>query len=124
MKKLAQELLDLKYEDMRTFSSFVADSIDEGPADALAIADTLLEFARLALEDAEYGEQRSAAKPDADGWIEWSGGERPVGGSTLVDLTTRDGDVFFCRKAEHWRWWQNGLAGDIIRYRLSKGGEA
>lgn len=64
-----------------------------------------------------------AAKLDADGWIEWSGGECPVDPDDLVDLVARRGWKYTAMKAGHWGWRHDGEGFDIVRYRLSKGGE-
>ena len=71
--------------------------------------------------------------PDADGWIEWKGGECPVDVGTIVDVKHRDGDIGIrCHAgmsssepdgeghatAEDWSHLDEG--GDIIAYRLHK----
>lgn len=71
--------------------------------------------------------------PDADGWIEWKGGECPVDVGTIVDVKHRDGDIgIHCHAgmsssepdgeghatAEDWFHLDEG--GDIIAYRLHK----
>ncbi|EOV3349204.1 hypothetical protein ACONGJ_003563, partial [Edwardsiella piscicida] len=75
------------------------------------------------------------AKIDSDGWIEWKGGEMPVGRGTLVDVKYRDGKGtigvsagihhrstdYRCkagcsRSAKDWEHYQ--CAADIVAYRL------
>ena len=64
--------------------------------------------------------------PDADGWIEWKGGECPVEKGTLVDVIWRDGRERIGVKAlqlggaGHKFWVSDGMVNDIIAYRLHK----
>ena len=64
--------------------------------------------------------------PDADGWIEWRGGECPVEKGTLVDVIWMDGRERIGVKAlqpggaGHQFWVADGIANDIIAYRLHK----
>ena len=67
--------------------------------------------------------------PDADGWIEWWGGECPVEFGALIDVKYRDGYIQLgCRaknrcNAELYattHWGSSGGQGDIIAYRLHK----
>lgn len=58
---------------------------------------------------------------DADGWIEWKGGECPVDGRSLVSYKMRDGGT--CEDGEEAAdlVWEHRLGGyDIIAYRLHK----
>lgn len=59
-------------------------------------------------------------KADADGWIEWSGGECPVDGDALVVCKVRTGKEW-CNgraiKAAILLWRHTGGAADIIAYR-------
>ena len=41
--------------------------------------------------------------PDADGWIEWNGGECPVGDGDRIDVKFSDGDEFFDVGSD-WGW--------------------
>ena len=60
-------------------------------------------------------------KADADGWIEWNGGECPVSGDDIVDVTySTNGSKSFSTAANRLRWSKRGLGGDIIAYRLHK----
>ena len=59
--------------------------------------------------------------PDADGWIEWKGGECPVDADKTVYVNYRDGGKTpKAVKAGSQRWDHSGLGGDIIAYRLHK----
>lgn len=58
--------------------------------------------------------------PDAEGWIEWKGGERPVGSGVRVELQYRIGDTGATFSPEEYRWNHLGLNGDIVAYRLHK----
>lgn len=58
---------------------------------------------------------------DADGWIEWGGGECPVGGDVLVCCKWRSGKVSITAyRAGSLSWRHNGNAADVIAYRLHK----
>lgn len=59
-------------------------------------------------------------KADADGWIEWKGGECPVEASDEVDTKHRVGRVDIRRYANSAWWYHTGGHGDIIAYRLHK----
>lgn len=68
------------------------------------------------------------SQPDADGWIEWKGGECPVPAGTLVDVWYRCGEVKEALPAleidggdddassPYWR--HDGYRNDITAYRL------
>jgi len=64
--------------------------------------------------------------PDADGWIEWKGGECPVEKGTLVDVIWRSGiervgvKALHIGGAGHQFWVADGMVNDIIAYRLHK----
>ena len=74
-----------------------------------------------------YGEARlsinhkqGASKPESD-WIEWRGGESPVGGDVLVEVRFRDGDAGSGRASGLFLCWLNRNCGaDIIAYRIVK----
>lgn len=55
---------------------------------------------------------------DADGWIDWAGGECPVEEGTLVDVKQRDNWVDEGSSAGNWQWKHFGNHTDIIAYRL------
>lgn len=58
---------------------------------------------------------------DADGWVEWRGGECPVAVAQSIDMRFRDGRVYHVvRNADDLRWWHDGNGGDIIAYRLAR----
>lgn len=60
--------------------------------------------------------------PDADGWIEWNGGECPVERDSLVDYKLSIGPAFACGEVAGSLIWQRlgvGMA-NIIAYRLHK----
>ena len=57
-------------------------------------------------------------KADADGWIEWGGGECPVGDDSLVDVRFPDGSEYFNTDAD-WDW-SNASDTPISHYRPSK----
>ena len=79
-----------------------------------------------AADNAAQPEQAPAADPE--GWIEWPGGDCPVGAGTLVDIEHRDGWKLYRQEAgvdgigstAATSYWSNiGHASDIVRYRLS-----
>lgn len=59
---------------------------------------------------------------DADGWIEWKGGECPVERESLVDYKLLSGTVCVIGEAAWGLIWQHGEVGtaSIIAYRLHK----
>lgn len=57
--------------------------------------------------------------PDADGWIEWKGGECPVGEGDRIDVKFSDGDTLFGVN-NGWNWGNNAGCCNIIAYRLHK----
>lgn len=57
-------------------------------------------------------------KADACGWIEWKGGECPVGDDSLVDVRFPDGSEYFNTDAD-WDW-SNTSDTPISHYRPSK----
>lgn len=57
--------------------------------------------------------------PDADGWIEWKGGECPVGEGDRIDVKFSDGDEFF-DVSSYWGWGADAGCCNIIAYRLHK----
>ena len=58
--------------------------------------------------------------PDADGWIEWNGGECPVDGNEIIDIRYPESREEFGAKAKFRRWNHARNKGDIIAYRLHK----
>lgn len=61
-------------------------------------------------------------KADADGWIEWKGGECPVYAKVKVDyiMVNDSYDEFHHDVSGELRWSKIGSSGDIIAYRLHK----
>lgn len=68
-------------------------------------------------------------KVDADGWIEWKGGDCPIWSGSLIDVKYRDGHLQVgCRAGSRCdtelyattHWGNSGGAADIIAYRLHK----
>lgn len=58
-------------------------------------------------------------KADADGWIEWSGGECPVDGDSIVDVEFNSGNIVSCvTKGLSWR--HEWTYSNVIAYRLHK----
>ena len=55
----------------------------------------------------------------ADGWIEWCGGECPVGEDDLIDVKFSDGDSLFGVDSD-WDWAYDADICNIIAYRLHK----
>ncbi|HBZ17521.1 MAG TPA: hypothetical protein DEO73_17415 [Pantoea sp.] len=53
-----------------------------------------------------------------DGWIEWGGGERPVGDGMKVCLKFRDGDAISTDFPQNWEWEHENIGDDIIAYRV------
>lgn len=58
-------------------------------------------------------------KDDADGWIEWNGGDCPVGEGDRIDVKFSDGDEFFDVGSD-WDWGVDAGGCNIIAYRLHK----
>lgn len=79
---------------------------------------------RTVLSRAEYLHLYPA--PDADGWIEWKGGECPVEKGTVVDVIWRNGTeragvkALHIGGAGHKFWVADGMANYIIAYRPHK----
>ena len=57
---------------------------------------------------------------DADGWIEWKGGECPVDGDCEVSIRFRGWGGSARGKAKRWSWGYSGCGSDITSYRLRK----
>lgn len=70
----------------------------------------------------EHGLEASLDEPmaDADGWIEWKGGECPIYGDLVVSIKVRGEDGSARGIASHWGWGHTGDGSDIIAYRLHK----
>lgn len=58
---------------------------------------------------------------DAEGWIEWNGGESmPFERGTVAQLRFRSGHDRPAEQIYGFRWWHNGHGGDIVAYRIVK----
>jgi hypothetical protein len=57
-------------------------------------------------------------KADADGWIEWHGGECPVSAETDVEVRFRKGGASVMAWAKAWDWAHTETGGGIIAYRV------
>jgi hypothetical protein len=59
---------------------------------------------------------------EADGWIEWRGGECPVPNGTIVDVRMRRedeyGDTFTNEPCDDWDWSHANGDSDIVAYRV------
>jgi hypothetical protein len=55
--------------------------------------------------------------PDADGWIKWEGGDRPVDAAVSVQVRLRGGINGGC-VAGDLAWYQLGCGADIVAYRV------
>jgi len=92
------------------------------------LANKIKNHHQTVLSRAEYFHLYQA--PDANGWIEWKGGECPVDHGVMIDVRYRDGVVRKCMPAlepvadyhdvMHQYWQNDGVDGDIIAYRLHK----
>lgn len=77
----------------------------------------MMEIARIVLPILEQQEKEATPQIDNDGWIEWSGGERPVGKSEVVNVRYRDGEEDTgIAGFQSWKHVQE--SDDIIAYRL------
>lgn len=54
-----------------------------------------------------------------DYWVEWNGGDCPVAEGAYVEIRTRDGNI---NTGRHFRWEHLKIDGDIMAYRIYKGG--
>lgn len=51
-------------------------------------------------------------------WVEWKGGECPVGNDQRVHIQFRDGEILSCASGECLRWIHKSTSRDIIAYRI------
>lgn len=58
--------------------------------------------------------------PDADGWIEWNGGDAPVGDSTYVDVKLANGHEYKRQIMLTRSWRHDNVEFDVVAYRLHK----
>lgn len=82
-----------------------------------------LEQYEAALAQKEHPLPWDEEKTDADGWIDWPGGECPIDSAAFVDYKMRNGTVD-TEDAHLLRWNHLGFSGDIIAYRLHQPQEA
>lgn len=96
--------------------------------------DNLVSLSRAANGDGEYcnwdaqvawfayQSALASQQPADEGWIEWNGGECPVGKNQGVEVKLRGGygDQFYDNAASYFEWSHNGLGMDIIAYRVVK----
>lgn len=61
-----------------------------------------------------------ADEADADGWIEWDGGECPVPEDTVIDVRLRNGEELLLQAALWCDWDHDDSAADIIAYRIAR----
>ena len=73
---------------------------------------------RTTLSSSEYFSIYPA--PDADGWIEWKGGDCPVGDGVLVDVRLRSGSRYEAELLDDASWSDTWGNESIIAYRLHK----
>lgn len=67
----------------------------------------------------DYNGPVSSLKDDADGWIDWPGGEcPPVSTSTVVDVKFKNGNVQSGYPAGEYSWEHAWQGANIIAYRL------
>lgn len=74
------------------------------------------------LQESEPVEKPAALDTDADGWIDWDGGEcPPVDADAEVRIKFRDGTSTYGQwRAKNYRWRHHNNGDDIIKYRPSK----
>lgn len=70
------------------------------------------------------GQAEADKKQDSEWseWIAWGGGECPVQPETRVCIRVRDGWEDWEENAGWWEWKHLGAGGDIVAYRVRKGG--
>ncbi|MAF06188.1 hypothetical protein [Herbaspirillum sp.] len=75
---------------------------------------------RLPCRNPNLGKGWDYIQADADGWIEWTGGECPLPKHQKCEHIMRftpNSDIFHTELAGHLRWTHENLSGDIIAYR-------
>ena len=82
----------------------------------IEVCKPLKNWHRNVLSREEY--YQAYPKADADGWIEWKGGECPVDNDSLVDVKFPDGSEYFNTDA-YWDW-SSESDTPISHYRQSK----
>lgn len=103
--------------------------LERGKAYQVHRADS--EFVYLSSDDYDnhyhFRFRRATPAADADGWIEWRGGECPVSPTTKVDVRFREPlqgepESIWCNgeEASEWEWDHSHASGDIVAYRIAK----
>jgi hypothetical protein len=69
----------------------------------------------------KFSFDKEEAQPDADGWIEWKGGECPVADGVMVDHRLSSGEEVYNSLGQY-RCWKHFVGSDsnIIAYRIHK----
>lgn len=106
-----------------------SNSIDGACVGTITCDEKVTNWHQTILSREEY--YQAYPKADADGWIEWNGGECPVEKGLMVDIRVRDGREernlaantltkgrIHDASCEFWK--NDGMAGDIMAYRLHK----
>ena len=81
------------------------------------VANKIKNHHQTVLSRAEYFHLYPSAS--GDGWIEWKGGECPVGEGDRIDVKFSGGDTLFGVNSG-WDWGKNAGCCNIIAYRLHK----
>jgi len=88
--------------------------VADGWGCATIIAPNGAEFSRILHKGFTF-----IGRPDAEGWMPWSGGENPVPGQR-VERKERSGDLVWCAcLSDDLRWSHSGWDTDIIAFRLA-----
>lgn len=95
-----------------------SNSIDGACVGTITCDEKVTNWHQTILSREEY--YQAYPKADADGWVEWGGGERPVSSVVMVDTKHRCGRIDTNRRAGSAWWHHAGSAGDIVSYRLHK----
>ena len=95
-----------------------SNSIDGACVGTITCDEKVTNWHQTILSREEY--YQAYPKADADGWIEWEGGERPVSSVVRVDTKHRCGRIDTNRRADSAWWHHAGVVGDIVAYRLHK----
>lgn len=94
--------------------------------DAVILASTAMVTYQFALAGQEAIDCVPGDSDSCDGWIEWKGGECPIGESVVVETRTRNGFITQPWEASQLRWEPAGRNKmlnpdyDIIAYRIVK----
>lgn len=86
--------------------------------------DTLTRYQGMQREDSTQPAPAKPARAEElqadDGWVEWGGGECPVGSGVNVDVRLRGGGFLRGTPAGAHYWRYSGVSADITAYRLAK----